>query len=82
MEPGRSRHGKRGAVQIAGGKGAGQIRRIKSIDGAKVELESAWDISPNETSVMNISSFRRRFIYTENRAYDSTVALQLYGSMI
>ena len=72
----------KGAVQIAGGKGVGQLRRIKSIDGAKIELESAWDIVPNETSVMNISSFRRRFIYTENKAYDSTVALQLYGSMI
>ena len=72
----------KGAVQIAGGKGAGQIRRIRAIDGAKVELESAWDIVPNDASVINISSFRRRFIYTENRAYDSTVALQFYGSMI
>ena len=72
----------KGAVQIVGGKGAGQIRRIKSIDGAKIELATAWDIVPNETSVISISSFRRRFIYTENRAYDSSVALQLYGSMI
>ena len=72
----------KGAVQIAGGKGAGQIRRIKSIDGRKVELQSAWDIVPDETSVINIGSFRRRFIYTENQACDSTVALQFYGSMI
>lgn len=73
---------KQGAVQVAGGRGVGQLRRIKSIDGSKIELESAWDIIPDETSVINISSFRRRFIYTENKAYDSTVALQLYGSMI
>lgn len=71
-----------GAAQIAGGRGVGQIRRIKSIDGSKIELESGWDITPDTTSVINLSSFRRRFIYTENRAYDSTVALQLYGSMI
>ena len=71
-----------GAVQIAGGKGVGQIRRIRSIADGRVELAEPWDIMPNETSVMNISSFRRRFIYTKNRAYDSSVALQLYGSMI
>ena len=73
---------KNGAVQIAGGKGAGQIRRIKSVSDTKIEVVTPWAILPDETSVFNISSFRRRFIYTENKAYDSTVALQLYGSMI
>jgi hypothetical protein len=72
----------KGAVQIAGGKGVGQIRRIKSIDGTKIELESAWDIVPDRDSVLSIATFRRRFIYTENTACDSSVALQLYGSMI
>jgi len=70
------------AVQIAGGRGVGQIRRVNSISDTKIELESPWSIVPDETSVINISSFRRRFIYTENKAYDSTIALQLYGSMI
>lgn len=72
----------KGAVQIAAGKGIGQFRRIKSIDGAKIELESAWDITPDETSIITISSFRRRFIYTENKTDDSSIALQFYGSMI
>ena len=72
----------KGAVQIAAGKGVGQIRRIKSIQGAKIELAAAWDILPDKTSVMYISSFRRRFIYTENKVYDSSIALQFYGSMI
>ena len=71
-----------GAVQIAGGKGVGQFRRIRVIEGGRVELIEPWDIVPDATSVINISSFRRRFIYTKNRAYDSSVALQLYGSMI
>lgn len=71
-----------GAVQIAGGKGVGQLRRIRSIEGGRVGLAEPWDIVPDATSVINISSFRRRFIYTQNRAYDSSVALQLYGSMI
>ncbi len=71
-----------GAVQIAGGKGVGQLRRIRSIEGSRVELVEPWDIVPDAASVINISSFRRRFIYTQNRAYDSSVALQLYGSMI
>ena len=48
----------------------------------RVELVEPWEILPDATSVINISSFRRRFIYTNNRAYDSSVALQLYGSMI
>ena len=71
-----------GAVQIAAGRGVGQFRRIKAIHGATVELESPWDIVPDEKSVINIGSFRRRFIYTENKAYDSTIALQFYGTMI
>ncbi len=71
-----------GAVQIAGGKGVGQLRRIRAIADGRVELVEPWDIVPDATSVLNISSFRRRFIYTKNRAYDSSVALQLYGSMI
>ena len=78
-----------GAVQIAGGKGVGQIRRIRSIapdsanqDVLKCTLESPWDVLPDAQSVLNISSFRRRFIYADNEAYDATVALQLYGSMI
>ncbi len=73
---------KDGAVQIASGKGVGQFRRIKSINGRKVELESAWDIIPDENSVLTITSYRRRFIYTENKTYDSSIALQFYGSMI
>jgi hypothetical protein len=45
---------KNSAVLIAAGKGVGQIRRIKSTDGAKIELESAWDIIPDEKSVLTI----------------------------
>ena len=78
-----------GLVQIAGGKGVGQIRRIKSLETdpenqrtVRCRLESPWEIVPDEQSVLNISSFRRRFIYAQNEANDSTVALQLYGSMI
>ena len=79
---GKSEIWENGVVQIAGGRGVGQIRRIKSVEGNKIELQSAWDIIPDETSVMDISSFRRRFIYTENRTDDSSLALQFYGSMI
>ncbi len=70
------------AVQIAGGKGVGQLRRIKNIGGARVEIDRPWDVMPDESSVINIGSFRRRFIYLGNTAFDSSCALQFYGSMI
>lgn len=79
---GKIEYWKNGAVQIAAGKGVGQIKRIKAVNGTKIELESPWDITPDETSIINITSYRRRFIYTENKTYDSSIALQFYGSMI
>ncbi|MDO4574126.1 MAG: hypothetical protein Q4D98_02810 [Planctomycetia bacterium] len=72
----------RGAVQIVGGKGVGQFRRIQKIDGNQIVLERPWDILPDANSVINIGSFRRHFVYTENLSYDSTVSLQFYGSML
>ncbi len=76
-----------GAVQLAGGKGVGQIRRIRTIqaleDGTiRVELDRPWDVLPDEETIFSITSFRRHFIYRRNTASDSTTALQFYGSML
>ncbi len=73
---------KNGYVQLIAGKGAGQIRKIAKIDGAKVVVAKPWTIQPNEKTFVVISALRRHFIYVKNRVNDSTVALQLYGSMI
>ena len=76
----------RGVVQICAGRGVGQFRRIVSMvpkDGKiYLKLDRSWDIAPDESSVFYIGTCRGRFIYTGNEANDSTVALQLYGSMM
>lgn len=76
-----------GAVQLAAGKGVGQIRRIREIstleDGTiHVEVDRPWEILPDEETVAVISSFRLHFVYENNESYDSTVALQFYGSLL
>ncbi|MDO4628359.1 MAG: hypothetical protein Q4C70_04180, partial [Planctomycetia bacterium] len=76
-----------GIVQIASGKGVGQFRRIREIvtdekETMTVKLDRPWDILPDSESVIAISSFRRHFIYYRNQSYDSTCALQFYGSLL
>ncbi len=80
------RHGadfwQKGYVQLVAGKGAGQIRKIAKIDGNKVTVDQPWDILPDEKTFIVIAAFRQHFIYVNNETNDSTVAMQLYGSMI
>jgi hypothetical protein len=80
------RHGvnfwKEGYVQLVAGKGAGQIRKIAKIDGTKVTVDQPWEIQPDEKTFIVIAAFRQHFIYVNNETNDSTVAMQLYGSMI
>lgn len=77
---------KRGVVQAAANHGVGQWRRVKNIEKKDgkfvVTVDRPWDIQPDETTVFYIGTCRGRFIYTENEVYDSTIALQLYGSMM
>lgn len=75
-----------GIIQIVAERGVGQFRRITKMerkDGdVEVTLDRPWDILPDHNTVFRIGTCRGRFIYTQNEALDSTIALQLYGSML
>jgi len=71
-----------GGTLVMDGRGAGQLRRIRSIDNNVVEIDRPWTIEPDGESKVMISCFRERHIFAHNHIEDATVALQLYGSMI
>ncbi|MFA6291015.1 MAG: glycosyl hydrolase family 28-related protein [Victivallales bacterium] len=73
---------KEGYVQLVAGKGAGQIRKIAKIDGTKVTVDQPWEIQPDAKTYIVIAAFRQHFIYVNNETNDSSIAMQLYGSMI
>lgn len=75
-----------GVIQIVAERGVGQFRRIAKMerkDGdLEVTLDRPWDILPDDSTVFRVGNCRGHFIYTQNVANDSTIALQLYGSML
>ena len=71
-----------GGIMVLAGRGAGQLRRIRHIDGRTVEIDRPWTIEPDDSSLIAISYFRERHLFVDNRIEDATIALQLYGSLI
>ena len=75
-----------GVIQILAERGVGQYRRITSMewkdDNLELTLDRPWDIVPDGNSVFYVGTCRGRFLYTGNEVHDSTIALQLYGSML
>ena len=71
-----------GGIMVFAGRGAGQLRRIRHIDGRTVEIDRPWTIEPDVSSLIAISYFRERHLFVGNRIEDATIALQLYGSLI
>ena len=71
-----------GGIMVFAGRGAGQLRRIRRIDGRTVEVDRPWTIEPDDSSLIAISYFRERHLFVGNRIEDATIALQLHGSLI
>ena len=71
-----------GGIMVFAGRGAGQLRRIRRIDGRSVEVDRPWTIEPDDSSLIAVSYFRERHLFVGNRIEDATIALQLYGSLI
>ena len=71
-----------GGIMVLAGRGAGQLRRIRHIDGRTVEVDRPWTIEPDDSSLIAISYFRERHLFVGNRIEDATIALQLYGSLV
>ena len=65
-------------VYILDGKGAGQSRNLVGCDGRTIELDKAWDINPDENSVISIGKFNGRDIFDKNTFTDVGPSVQIY----
>ncbi len=65
-------------VYIINGTGVGQYRNLVGCDGNEIEIEKAWDIEPDEDSIISIGKFSGRDIFLENKFYDVGTGVQLY----
>lgn len=69
-------------VFILGGRGMGQVRRIRSYDGRQVTLDRPWDVPPDEQSPVSITMYQGQYLFVGNRFEDVGIALQYYGTSI
>jgi len=69
------------AISIIGGKGAGQMRLVETIDDRKVTLDRPWDILPDETSYTVIGLLRSHLLFLDNQVRDGN-PFQLYGGAV
>lgn len=70
-----------GGVFILDGKGAGQWRYIKAYDGRNVTLDRPWDVTPDDTSAIDITMFHGRYAFVGNRFTDCG-NFQFYGTSV
>jgi len=69
-------------VFIMGGRGLGQVRRVEAIDGNSLRLDRRFDIDPDSTSVLTVTSFQRNYLMIGNGFSDAGIAIQFYGSAV
>lgn len=70
-----------GGVFILDGRGGGQWRWIKSYDGRTITLDRPWDVTPDETSALDITMFHGRYAFVGNKFTDCG-NFQFYGTSI
>lgn len=69
----------RGAtIYLLAGKGVGQWRTIRDMNGRQVSIDRAWTIPPDESSVAYIGRFNGRHLIIGNEVSDSGYLVQLY----
>ncbi len=66
-------------LYLAGGRGAGQLRYIRSITGQVVVLDRPWDILPDTNTLAVIAPVRHRLLILENHVRDGN-PFAMYGS--
>jgi hypothetical protein len=71
-----------GGVFVLGGRGMGQYRQIAEKDGRHVVVDRAWDVVPDETSIISITMMQRSYLFIGNEFEDVGIALQYYGTSI
>ena len=65
---------------ILNGKGAGQYRVITANTADGATLDKAWDVVPDETSVVGVWSLMRHMVVYDCQCTDASAFAQLYGA--
>lgn len=79
----KSRSDWRGAgVMVLGGRGAGQLARVKSVTARSIELERPMEITPDGTSVVTVTMLQQNYLFIDNTFVDAGLAIQYYGTSI
>lgn len=80
----------RNVITIISGKGKGQYRKVKAVNGETIEVDRPWDIIPDETSHVLVNhGFLNAFVcYNDIDGHtnwqevpSSTMGLQAYGNI-
>lgn len=66
-------------VSVLDGKGAGQVRFMKSIAGTQVEVDAPWLVPLDQTSFVSISKTLYRGLLINNTVADAGNAVTLWG---
>ncbi|MCK1294838.1 glycosyl hydrolase family 28-related protein [Bradyrhizobium sp. 30] len=69
-------------VFIMGGRGMGQVRRIAAIDGKTIQLDLPFEIEPDSSSIVTVTSYQRNYLVINNEFVDAGVAVQFFGSSV
>jgi hypothetical protein len=66
-------------VSVLDGKGAGQVRFMKSLEADRVETHEPWQVPLDETSFISISKTLYRGLFVDNLVEDAGNAVSLWG---
>lgn len=67
---------------VLGGRGMGQVRRIRSIQGLDVVLDDPLDVQTDNSSIVSITTLQRHYLIVRNALSDTGNGVQLFGSSV
>jgi hypothetical protein len=70
------------AVYVVSGTGMGQWRRVTAYDGDQLTLDRPWQVTPDATSLLEITFQLSQWVISDNRFADVGISVQLYGDSI
>lgn len=69
-------------IFVLGGKGMGQVRRVQAVEADTIKLDHPFDVPPDSSSVISITSYQRNYLMIGNEFSDTGIAVQFYGSAV
>ncbi|WP_271623812.1 glycosyl hydrolase family 28-related protein [Bradyrhizobium sp. CCBAU 11430] len=67
---------------VLGGRGIGQVRRIRSVEGQSIQLDNPLDVSTDGSSIISLTSLQRHYLIVGNELSDAGNGIQLFGSSV